>query len=70
MNNHAANGAPVSILRIQSVMARTGMARSTIYRLIKEGRFPASKKLTAHSAGWPSDVIDQWVAHRLAGVAA
>lgn len=61
---------PVHIMRIQAVMARTGMARSTIYRLIKEGRFPASKKLTAHSAGWPSDQIDQWVSDRLAGVKA
>lgn len=61
---------PLSFLRIAIVMGRTGLPRSTIYWLIKNGRFPAPVKLSERSSAWRSDEIDAWVAQRIAGAPA
>jgi len=36
---------PDRIIRFDTVRARTGLSRSTIYRKIKEGTFPAQLKI-------------------------
>ena len=35
---------PDRIIRLKTVLARTGLSRSTIYRKIAEGTFPVSSK--------------------------
>ncbi len=40
------------ILRLPEVLERTGMARSSIYLWIEEGRFPKQASLGARSVGW------------------
>lgn len=52
------------IERRPRVEARTGMACSTIYKEMAEGRFPRPVKLTGKSVGWYSDEIDEWLASR------
>ena len=54
-----------SILRIQEVCKKTGLKPSTIYKLVREKAFPKSIALTARSTGWPSDVIENWVASKI-----
>ena len=54
-----------SILRIQDVCKKTGLKESTIYKLVREKAFPKSIALTARSTGWPSDVIENWVASKI-----
>ena len=61
---------PPSLLRIGAVMARTGVARSTIYWLIKNGRFPAPVKLSERSSAWRSSDVDAWIADRSNGTPA
>ena len=56
----------ISLLRRQEVQARTGLARSTIYKLISEGAFPQPISLVGKTVAWPSPVIDRWIAERIA----
>ena len=54
-----------SILRLPTVRARTGLSRSTIYRMISEGSFPKPVPLGRWAVGWPDSAIDQWIESRV-----
>ena len=43
---------PDRIVRLKTVLARTGLSRSTIYRKIAEGTFPPQIKISTNGAGW------------------
>jgi prophage regulatory protein len=43
-----------------AVQRRTGLGRSTIYRLIAANQFPAPVRLTGRAVGWRSTDIDRW----------
>jgi len=49
------------IIRLKTVLARTGLSRSTLYRKIAEGTFPAQLKISIHGAGWHESAIDRWI---------
>ncbi|HQX90425.1 MAG TPA: AlpA family transcriptional regulator [Moraxellaceae bacterium] len=51
----------MKVLRLKAVIARTGLGRSTIYKLQAEGKFPQSISLGARAVGWISSEIDDWV---------
>ncbi len=53
---------PDRIIRFNTVRARTGLSRSTIYRKIAEGTFPAQLKISTNGAGWRESDINRWVA--------
>ncbi|MER8734264.1 MULTISPECIES: AlpA family phage regulatory protein [unclassified Mesorhizobium] len=50
------------IIRLKTVLARTGLSRSTMYRKIGEGTFPAQVKISLNGAGWRESDINRWVA--------
>ena len=50
------------IVRMKTVLARTGLSRSTIYRKIAEGTFPAQLRISIHGAGWHESDINRWIA--------
>ena len=52
------------LLRLPEVIHMTGLARSTIYKLISEGNFPSSLKLTRRTVAWSAGDIRQWVDSR------
>lgn len=54
------------LLRRPEVQARTGLARSTIYKLIAAGDFPEPIKLTTKAVAWPQADIDAWINSRIA----
>ena len=56
------------LLRLPEVEAMTGCKKSTIYRLMKEGKFPACRRITARMACWSEAAVLQWVQDRLNGV--
>jgi prophage regulatory protein len=58
--------APDRIVRLNTVLTRTGLSRSTIYRKIAEGTFPAQIKISVNGAGWRESDIDRWVANPVA----
>jgi prophage regulatory protein len=47
-------------LRLPSVVRRTGLARSTIYRLMAERKFPFPVKLAGRAVGWRRSDLDRW----------
>lgn len=53
---------PDRIIRMKTVLARTGLSKSTIYRKMVEGTFPAQHKISANGSGWKESDIDRWVA--------
>jgi prophage regulatory protein len=59
------------VLRLQGVIAKTGMSRSWTYAAIKEGKFPKSIKLGDAAVGWLESDIDAWIdERRIAGTSA
>lgn len=54
-----------SVIRISVVMARTGLARSTIYAKIAASEFPEPISLGARAVGWLEDEVEQWLADRV-----
>lgn len=53
---------PDRIIRLKTVLARTGLSRSTLYRKIAEGTFPAQLKISINGRGWHDSEINRWVA--------
>ena len=49
------------IIRLKTVLARTGLSRSTMYRKIAEGTFPSQIKISIHGAGWRESAINRWI---------
>jgi prophage regulatory protein len=52
---------PDRIIRLKTVLSRSGLSRSTLYRKIAEGTFPAQLQISIHGAGWRESDIDRWV---------
>ncbi len=50
------------ILRLKTVLSRTGLSRSTLYRKISEGTFPRQIQISIHGAGWYESEINRWIA--------
>lgn len=46
--------------RLRTVVARTGMSRSWIYKEVAAGRFPKPIKVGGAS-GWSAAAIDGWI---------
>jgi len=53
---------PDRIIRLRTVLARTGLSRSTIYRKIAEGTFPPQIKISTNGTGWRESEINRWIA--------
>jgi prophage regulatory protein len=48
------------MLKIGQVVAETSLSRRTIYRLIGQGQFPRSRKLSPQRVAWSAEEIDAW----------
>jgi prophage regulatory protein len=55
----------MNFIRIQEVVRRTALSRSTILRLEKEGLFPKKIRLSQSTIAWPEEQVDQWQRERL-----
>ncbi|WP_404366089.1 helix-turn-helix transcriptional regulator [Sphingomonas sp. MMS24-J45] len=52
---------PDRILRIKTVLARTGLSRSTLYRKMQNGTFPKNLRISERCAGWRESAINAWL---------
>jgi prophage regulatory protein len=50
------------IIRLKTVLARTGLSRTTLYRKMGEGTFPRQVKISVHGAGWRESAVNRWIA--------
>lgn len=61
---------PVKILRMRAVVAKLGIARSTIYDWLNpkspryDATFPKQLRLGQQSVGWMEAELDQWLLQR------
>lgn len=56
----------MQILRINQVIEKTGLARSTIYKMIDANSFPKPIPLMKRAVGWLDSEIEEWIAERIA----
>lgn len=52
------------ILKLREVQQKSGLGRSTIYRQMAAGTFPAALQLTEYCVGWRRSEIDEWIRTR------
>ncbi|HEV7343731.1 MAG: AlpA family transcriptional regulator [Sphingopyxis sp.] len=55
------SGGTDRLVRLPTVISRTGLSRSTIYEKIAEGTFPKQIRLSKSSVGWRESQLDQWI---------
>lgn len=55
----------MKILRLPQVMNKTGLARSTIYKLIDSGSFPRPIPLMKRTVGWLESEVEEWILKRI-----
>jgi prophage regulatory protein len=58
-----ASAAP-RLLRFPAVRERTGLSRSTIWRLERAGGFPRHRRISRNSVGWLENEIADWINSR------
>jgi prophage regulatory protein len=51
-------------LRRPAVLELTGLSTTTIYDLMREGKFPRPIKLTGRAVAWPESAIATWLQSR------
>lgn len=52
---------PDRILRLNAVLDRTGLSRSTLYRKIEAGTFPAQVRIATRCTGWRESAVSEWL---------
>jgi len=52
---------PDRILRINTVLERTGLSRSTLYRKVQNGSFPRQISISTRCAGWRESAVNEWM---------
>ena len=67
-NDVVTNG-PLKLLRFPDVRERTGLSRTTIWRLERAGAFPKHHRISANTVGWVESEITMWIQSRIAEVA-
>jgi len=60
------NTNPDRILRKSEVLARTGLSRTSMYRLAQEGQFPRPLKLGPRASGWLESEVSAWMDRKAA----
>ncbi|MBY4850916.1 helix-turn-helix transcriptional regulator [Serratia marcescens] len=55
-----------SLIRLPDVQRRTGYSKAWIYRLMSQGKFPASIKIGTRAIAFVESEIDDWVNQRIA----
>lgn len=51
------------IIRLKTVLERTGLSRSTLYRKIDQGTFPKQIRIAARCAGWRESAVNAWLSN-------
>ena len=56
----SARPATAKFLRFPAVRARTGLSRSTIWRLERQGLFPRRRRISHRAVAWAADEVESW----------
>ena len=55
-----------TLIRLTEVQRRTGYSKAWIYRLMGQGKFPASVKIGSRAIAFVEREIDEWINQRIA----
>jgi prophage regulatory protein len=55
----------VKLLRFPVVRERTGLSRSTIWRLERRGEFPKHHRIAPNIVAWSEIEVSRWIEQRL-----
>ncbi len=58
------------IVRLRTVIERTGLSRATIYRKVRKGTFPRQIILSDRCVGWRESALERWLASLQRDIAA
>lgn len=53
-----------ALLRLPQVMRTTGLARSTVYKLLAARSFPVPVRITGRSVAWHAMEVQSWIGER------
>jgi len=53
------------ILRLPTVIDRTGLSRSTVYLMMSKNEFPSTISLGDRAVGWLEGDINNWLEQRI-----
>lgn len=56
---------PLKLLRFPAVRERTGLSRSTIWRLERRGAFPKHRRISANTVAWVEEEVNIWIRGRV-----
>jgi prophage regulatory protein len=59
----------VRLLRFPAVRDRTGLSRSTIWRLERQGTFPKHHRISANAVAWVEEEIANWIRSKVTDIA-
>lgn len=54
----------MQLIKLNQVILKTTLSKSTIYRLIKTADFPQPKKLSVRAVAWIESEVDEWIKGR------
>jgi len=55
------------LLRFPAVRARTGLSRSTIWRLERRGAFPRHRRISSNAVAWLEQDVSDWIRSKVDG---
>lgn len=56
----------LTLLRLPDVRQRTGLSKTQIYRLTRDGQFPIGIRISPRCTCWSSSEVDAWIRTRIA----
>ena len=56
---------PIRLLRFGEVRQRTGLSRSTIWRMERSGVFPKRIQVSVNVVAWREDEVTAWIANTI-----
>jgi prophage regulatory protein len=59
----------LKLLRFPTVRERTGLSRSTIWRLERLGAFPRHRRISANVVAWVEEEVTGWIHSKVGDVA-
>jgi prophage regulatory protein len=60
---------PLKLLRFPAIRERTGLSRSTIWRLERRGEFPRHVRISMNAVAWVEEDVLAWMRSRISGIA-
>lgn len=64
----AATVKTIRFIRLPAVLAKVGLSRTQVYKMISDGQFPAQVRLSARTVAWLEDQVVDWMNQRLVEV--